>query len=43
VPEEGPSPIRWRVALPWAVVTLGLMLAVIVNLGRHSEFLYFQF
>ena len=43
VPEEGPSPIRWRVALPWAAVTLGLMLAVIVNLGRHSEFLYFQF
>ena len=43
VPEERPSPIRWRVALPWAAVTLGLLLAVVVNLGRHSEFLYFQF
>jgi D-alanyl-lipoteichoic acid acyltransferase DltB (MBOAT superfamily) len=41
--EEAPTRLRWRVAAPWAAITLGLLLAVIVNLGRHSEFLYFQF
>jgi len=40
---EAPSRIRWRISMPWALLTMALMLAVIVNLGRHSEFLYFQF
>lgn len=43
VPNEAPSRIRWRVSVPWMLLTLCLALAVIVNLGRHSEFLYFQF
>ncbi|MFN9491053.1 MAG: MBOAT family O-acyltransferase [Betaproteobacteria bacterium] len=40
---EAPTRLQWRVSLPWALLTLGLLLAVVVNLGRHSEFLYFQF
>lgn len=40
---EAPTRLQWRVSVPWALITLGLLLAVIVNLGRHSEFLYFQF
>lgn len=43
VPNEPPSRIRWRVAPVTAVLTVVLALAVIINLGRHSEFLYFQF
>jgi D-alanyl-lipoteichoic acid acyltransferase DltB (MBOAT superfamily) len=43
VPNEAPTRLRWRVGAPWALLTLVLALAVIVNLGRHSEFLYFQF
>lgn len=41
--QDAPSRIRWRVSAPWALLTLALLLAVIVNLDRHSEFLYFQF
>jgi D-alanyl-lipoteichoic acid acyltransferase DltB (MBOAT superfamily) len=41
--KEAPSRIQWQVSAPWALLTAGLLLAVIVNLGRHSEFLYFQF
>lgn len=43
VPKEAPSRIRWQISAPWALLTLALLLAVMVNLGRHSEFLYFQF
>jgi alginate O-acetyltransferase complex protein AlgI len=43
VPNEVPTRFRWQVSAPWALLTLVLALAVIVNLGRHSEFLYFQF
>jgi len=43
VPAEAASRIRWRVAPVTAALTVVLALAVIVNLGRHSEFLYFQF
>lgn len=43
VPNEAPSRVCWRVSAPWMLLTLALALAVIVNLGRHSEFLYFQF
>lgn len=40
---EAVTRLQWRVSPLWAVLTLALLLAVIVNLGRHSEFLYFQF
>lgn len=40
---EAPTRLQWRVSLPWALLTVVLLLVVIVNLGRHSEFLYFQF
>jgi alginate O-acetyltransferase complex protein AlgI len=43
VPAEAASRICWRVAPVTAALTVVLALAVIVNLGRHSEFLYFQF
>jgi len=43
VPAEAASRILWRVASATAALTMVLALAVIVNLGRHSEFLYFQF
>jgi len=42
--EPGPRlQFQWRIGPASAVLTLGLALAVIVNLSRHSEFLYFQF
>ena len=34
---------QWRPAAASAVVVAAMALAVIVNLNRHSEFLYFQF
>jgi hypothetical protein len=43
VPEDAPSRIRWRIAPLFAVLALGLALTTIVNLDRHSTFLYFQF
>ena len=43
VPAEAASKILWRVSPATAALTVVLALAVIVNLGRHSEFLYFQF
>lgn len=43
VPNEPASSIRWRVAPVTAALTVVLALAVIINIGRHSEFLYFQF
>jgi len=43
VPPEPGSRLEWRAGPASAVLTLGLALAVIVNLSRHSEFLYFQF
>jgi hypothetical protein len=43
VPAEAASRICWCVAPVTAALTVVLALAVIVNLGRHSEFLYFQF
>ncbi len=43
VPDDSPTPILWRVTPATAALTVIVALAVIVNLGRHSEFLYFQF
>ncbi|MGE4109612.1 MAG: MBOAT family protein [Burkholderiales bacterium] len=43
VPVEAPSRLRWRIGPVAATLTVMLALAVIVNLSRHSEFLYFQF
>jgi alginate O-acetyltransferase complex protein AlgI len=34
---------QWRPAATGAVVVAAMAIAVIVNLNRHSEFLYFQF
>jgi len=34
---------RWRPGFTAAVMVAGMGLTVLVNLHRHSEFLYFQF
>jgi hypothetical protein len=34
---------QWRPAMASALVVVAMALAAIVNLNRHSEFLYFQF
>ena len=41
--DGGASPIQWQPRLATAILATGLALAVVVNLTRHSEFLYFQF
>lgn len=43
LPEGGGSRWRWQPGFGTALGTAVLLLAVIFNLGRHSEFLYFQF
>jgi alginate O-acetyltransferase complex protein AlgI len=40
---DAPARFPWRANAAWMLLTTALLLAVIVNLGRHSEFLYFQF
>jgi D-alanyl-lipoteichoic acid acyltransferase DltB (MBOAT superfamily) len=43
VPADAPARWQWRPTAVAAVVVAGLALTVLVNLHRHSEFLYFQF
>ena len=43
VPAGPPSRLAWSVGPVAALLTTAMALAVIVNLNRHSEFLYFQF
>ena len=42
-PDSATARWQWRPAAASAVVVAAMALAVIVNLNRHSEFLYFQF
>jgi D-alanyl-lipoteichoic acid acyltransferase DltB (MBOAT superfamily) len=44
VPADSAAPRwQWRPAVVYAAVTAALALTVLINLHRHSEFLYFQF
>jgi alginate O-acetyltransferase complex protein AlgI len=43
LPEQVRVRWRWRPGIGAALGTAAVLLAVIFNLGRHSEFLYFQF
>jgi len=38
-----PGWLAWRPSLVWALVTVGMSVAVLTHMGRVSEFLYFQF
>jgi len=42
-PESAAARLQWRPAAASAVAVAVMALAAIVNLNRHSEFLYFQF
>jgi D-alanyl-lipoteichoic acid acyltransferase DltB (MBOAT superfamily) len=41
--ESATARLQWRPTAVAAAATAGMMLAVLFNLHRHSEFLYFQF
>jgi hypothetical protein len=43
LPAETPGRWQWRPSVLAALAAAGMTVAVLANLNRHSEFLYFQF
>jgi len=38
-----PALLQWKTSTPWAMATIGLLVASFLGMARVTEFLYFQF